>query len=249
MDPPASALVEPRPGAEIRPDVVNVFEEGVSAGPASGLRLAPLGGRKAGDAIALSVRAWVRNMAYDKDLWIDVSLAGDGGELLHEESVSLSFLEPAGGDGDFFTIGTAVPAPKADEESTPILLYRLYGQMGGQLYTDGVLHRHTVATGTKAPATETKAGATKARTPRASAKPAVEQVEEPAKPAPSSRTAPKPGTAKTSTTKVGTAKTATPKTATAKTATAKTGEKAAAKAPEKPVTKAPAARKRTAPKD
>lgn len=236
----APATVEPRPGAEVRPDIVNVFEEGVSAGTATGLRLAPLGGRRASDAIALSVRAWVRNLAYDKDLWIDVGLAGDDGELLHAESVSLSFLEPAGGGGDFFTIGTAVPAPTAVEEQAPTLFYRLYGQLSGQLYTDGVLHRHTVAAETTAtaakppvPAPPAKAGATVAQAKtktktetKPATKPATKLTQaavEPVKPARGSRDNAKAGTAKPA-------------------------EKTARKAPEQPAGKAAATRKRTAPK-
>jgi hypothetical protein len=142
----ARAPVEPRPGADVRPDIVNVFEEGVSPG-APGLRLAPIGGRPASEGIALSVRAWVRNLAYDKNLWIDLALASGTGDLLHAESLPLSFQESAGGEGDFFTVGTAVPAPppSAASSGTPSLLYRLYGQISGQLFTDGVLHRHEVA--------------------------------------------------------------------------------------------------------
>jgi hypothetical protein len=140
----AGLPVDLRPGAAISPETVNVFEEGVSAGAAAGLRLAPLHGRPASDAIALSVRAWVRNLSYIKDVWIDLALAGAGGELVHAETLPLSFLEPAEGDGDFFTVGTAVPAPGRGS-AAPTLLYRLYGQMHGQVFTDGILHRHEIA--------------------------------------------------------------------------------------------------------
>ncbi|HWD09871.1 MAG TPA: hypothetical protein VHA57_12360 [Actinomycetota bacterium] len=229
----APASVEPRPGAEVRPDIVNVFEEGVSAGTATGLRLAPLGGRRSSDAIALSVRAWVRNLAYDKDLWIDVSLAGDDGELLHAESVSLSFLEPAGGGGDFFTIGTAVPAPTAVEEQAPTLFYRLYGQLSGQLYTDGVLHCHTVAAETTAAAAKTPVPAPPAKASTTAAK---------------TKTETKPAT-KLAQAAVEPVKLARGSRDNAKAGTAKAAEKTARKAPEQPASKAAATRKRTAPKN
>jgi hypothetical protein len=165
---PGGPPMDLRPGASISPEIVNVFEEGVSAG-AAGLRLAPLHGRPAGEAIAVSVRAWVRNLAYDKDLWIDLCLT-EHDDVLHSETLNLGYQEPAEGGGDFFTVGAAIPAPRAAMAApTPrTVLYRLYSQMNGQVFSDGILHQHEIhTTPAKRPA------------PKPAAKPAVAPVEEP----------------------------------------------------------------------
>jgi len=170
----ASSPVEVRPGAAVNPDMVNVFEQAVTPGAAPGLHLVRLGDRPAGDAIALSVLAWVRNVAYDKDVWVDLYVLGEGG-VLHAETIPLSFQEPAEGGGDFFAAGAAVPAPKAGPETSALgmLQFRLYGQMNGELFTDGILHSHQIEAtpagkaATPAPAPAPKATTRKAPTPRA----------------------------------------------------------------------------------
>jgi hypothetical protein len=163
----ASSPVEPRPGAAISPEMVNVFEQAVSPGAARGLHLVPLGGRPAGDAIALSVLAWVRNVAYDKEVWVDLFVLGEGGNVLHAETIPLVYQEPAEGGGDFFAAGAAVPAPMAGAtgSSRRMLQFRIYGQMNGQIFTDGILHTHGVEAtpvrkaASKAPAAKTAAPA------------------------------------------------------------------------------------------
>ena len=89
----AGESLDLRPSASVSPENVNVFVEGVSDG-APGLRLASLGGRTLGGAIALSVQAWVRNLAYDKEVWVDVRLLG-GDEVLHAETLPLQYQDPA----------------------------------------------------------------------------------------------------------------------------------------------------------
>lgn len=186
-----SSPLEVRPGASVSPEMVNVFEQAVSPGAAPGLRLVRLGDRPSGDAIALSILAWVRNVAYDKDVWIDLYVLGPGG-VLHAETIPLDYQEPAEGGGDFFAAGAAVPAPKAgpEESSLGMLQFRVYCQMSGQLFTDGVLHSHQIeatpvgqaakpapATAPATPAAEPAAGepaapaatAPKAATPRSAA--------------------------------------------------------------------------------
>ncbi len=149
--------------------VGNVFEQAVSPGAAPGLHLVPLGGRPAGDAIALSILAWVRNVAYDKDVWADLFVL-DEGDVLHSETVPLAYQEPAEGGGDFFAAGAAVPAPKAGAEgsSRRMLQYRIYGQMSGQLFTDGILHTHEIEA-TPVKTAEPAAAAPKATAPKATA--------------------------------------------------------------------------------
>ena len=172
----ASSPVEVRPGAAVNPDMVNVFEQAVSPA-APGLHLVRLGDRPAGDAIALSVLAWVRNVAYDKDVWVDLYVLGEGG-VLHAETVPLAFQEPAEGGGDFFAAGAAVPAPKAGPETSAMamLQFRIYGQMNDQLFTDGILHSHPIE------ATSVRKAAPKPATVTTTADPTTEPAAEPAAP-------------------------------------------------------------------
>jgi hypothetical protein len=196
----ASSPVEVRPGAAVSPDMVNVFEQAVSPGATPGLHLVRLGDRPAGDAIALSVLTWVRNVAYDKDVWLDLYVLGEGG-VLHAETIPLAYQEPAEGGGDFFAAGAAVPAPKAGPEGSSLgsLQFRVYGQMNGQLFTDGILHSHqieatpvrkaspqpaAVRTTTDEPAAEPAAGkpARKTAAPRAAKAPKVPEAKPAAAP-------------------------------------------------------------------
>jgi len=172
----ASSPVEVRPGASVSPEMVNVFEQAVSPGAAPGLRLVRLGDRPSGEAIALSILAWVRNVAYDKDVWIDLYVLGPGG-VLHAETIPLDYQETAEGGGDFFAAGAAVPAPKAGPEDSSIgmLQFRVYCQMSGQLFTDGILHSHQIEatpvgqTSKAAPASTTEPAAAAAAAPKAAA--------------------------------------------------------------------------------
>ena len=138
---------EVRAGATISPDMVNVFQQAVTPGASRGLHLAPIGGRPAGEAIALSVLAWVRNVSYDKELWLDLHVVDADGKALHAEIVPLTFQEPAEGGGDFFAAGAAFPAPTPAKAGARSVAFRLYGQMQGQLYTDGILHTHPLEPG------------------------------------------------------------------------------------------------------
>lgn len=189
----SSSPAEIRPGATVSPEMVNVFEQAVSSGAAPGLRLVRLGDRPSGEAIALSILAWVRNVAYDKDVWIDLYVLGPGG-VLHAETIPLDYQEAAEGGGDFFAAGAAVPAPKAGPEDSNMgtLQFRVYCEMNGQLFTDGILHSHQIeatpvgqtakpapaSTTTAKPGAEPKAAAAaapkavapKAAAPRAAAK-------------------------------------------------------------------------------
>jgi hypothetical protein len=125
--PRESCAAEPRPGAVSSLEMVNLFE-GALASPNR-----------------LLTKVWVRNVAYDKRVWLDVDVVGRSGEPLHSETTSLRYLEPAEGAGDFFhgdvTVrGTA--ARSARTASGRQLRYRLYYEVGGQVFTDGLCHQH-----------------------------------------------------------------------------------------------------------
>lgn len=179
---------EVRAGASISPDMVNVFQQAVSPGASRGLHLAPVGGRPAGDAIALSVLAWVRNVSYDKELWLDLTVVDADGKALHAEIVPLTFQEPAEGGGDFFAAGAAIPAPKPATAGARSVAFRLYGHMQGRLYTDGILHTHrlepaaTTATAEPAAASATEPAAPKATRARKATTAAAAKPVTPRKP-------------------------------------------------------------------
>jgi hypothetical protein len=187
--------------------MVNVFEQAVSPGAAPGLRLVRLGDRPSGEAIALSILAWVRNVAYDKDVWIDLYVLGPGG-VLHAETIPLDYQEAAEGGGDFFAAGAAVPAPKAGPEDSSMgtLQFRVYCQMSDQLFTDGILHSHPIEATPVAQTTKPAPAST------TTAKPGAEPAAAPKAAAPKA-TAPKATSAKATAPKAATAKTTAPKAA------------------------------------
>jgi hypothetical protein len=92
----------------------------------------------------LHVKAWVNNVAYEKRVWVDVDLVGSSGQPLQSRSLPLGYVEAAGGSGDFFLVDAPVPPPSSSVRQGPakLLEYRLYYEVGGQVFTDGVPHRH-----------------------------------------------------------------------------------------------------------
>jgi hypothetical protein len=117
---------DPRPGAVPSLEMVNVFEEALSA------------------PTRLLTKAWVRNVAYDKKVWLDVDLIGRSGEPLHSETLPLRYVEPAGGTGDFFAgdVPVAPSTRSARRASARELRYRLYYEVAGRVFTDGICHQH-----------------------------------------------------------------------------------------------------------
>jgi hypothetical protein len=95
----------------------------------------------------LHVSAWVKNRAYAKNVWIDLHAFGLDDELLHTETLPLAYLRSADDKGDVFVLDQLLyqgsvasegsVSPKPDVHTVQ---YRLYGELGGQVYTDGVLH-------------------------------------------------------------------------------------------------------------
>lgn len=122
-----SCAAESRPGAVSSLEMINLFEGGLAS------------------PTRLLAKVWVRNVAYDKRVWLDVDVVGQSGESLHSETLPLQYLEPAGGAGDFFQ--GDVPVRKAAPRSTRTasgrkLRYRLYYEVDGQVFTDGLCHHH-----------------------------------------------------------------------------------------------------------
>ena len=125
---PESRAGDSRSGAVPSPEMVNVFEEALSA------------------PTRLLAKAWVRNIAYDKKVWLDLDLLSRSGAAVHSETLPLQYLEPAGEAGDFFLADVAIPtpAPAARRASAHQLRYRLYYEVEGRIFTDGVCHQHAL---------------------------------------------------------------------------------------------------------
>jgi len=123
---PESRAKEFRTGAVTSSEMVNVFEEALHA------------------PTQLLAKAWVRKVAYNKKVWLDVDLLGRTGEPVHSETLPLRYLEPAGGTGDFFLADVPVSSSTGTvrRASAHQLRYRLYYEVEGQVFTDGICHHH-----------------------------------------------------------------------------------------------------------
>ena len=95
----------------------------------------------------LHVEAWLKNLTYAKNVWIDVHVLDDVGALLRAETLALRYARPAGDGGDFFVLdyllyygsvateGSIEPRPDART-----VQYYLYGEMSGRVFSDGIVH-------------------------------------------------------------------------------------------------------------
>ena len=108
-----------RAGAVRSPEMVNVLSEVLSPPH-------------------LNVVAWVANVAYRKDVWLDIYGLDAEGNVMEWELLSLRYEAPAGGGGDLFGLH-AVVSPSIAE-----LAYRIYYEVSGTLFTDGMLYTATI---------------------------------------------------------------------------------------------------------
>jgi len=95
----------------------------------------------------VKLTAWVRNIAYAKNVWFDAHVFDAGNLLVHAQTLSLHYKIGAGGGGDLFEFndvlydgsrdqpGSVSPRPDARR-----MQLRLYFEASGQLFTDGILH-------------------------------------------------------------------------------------------------------------
>ena len=100
----------------------------------------------------LSIQAWIKNLAYFKNVWVDMHIFDGDDAVLDAKSLALQYAGPACRDGDFFLLrgsihqaGSAGPgwatAPWRDDRKVQ---YRLYYEVNGQVFTDGILHQFEV---------------------------------------------------------------------------------------------------------
>lgn len=134
---------EARPGAIHSAEMVNIFEKALGGSSAAA---GEHGGRRGHDPSPprLVAKAWVSNVAYDKRVWLDLDVLSRSGNPIHSETVPLRYLEPAGGSGDFFLLDH--PVPTSGRRTAPHRVqYRLYYEVSGQVFTDGLCHRSELA--------------------------------------------------------------------------------------------------------
>jgi hypothetical protein len=136
---------EARPGSVFSLEMVNVFGEPVTeSSEATGV--AP--------GVRLQLTAWVNNVSYLKDVWVDAYLTDASGAVAHKEALLLDYREGAGGGGDFFVLDAEITAAgargatgrKAQTPPVTTLQYRLYYQIGDTVFAEGILHELPIGT-------------------------------------------------------------------------------------------------------
>jgi uncharacterized protein DUF6209 len=138
-----------RTGAVRSLEMVNVFSEKIRK-----IRR-PLGGGTppAGSQLEthMALTIWVRNVAYQKNVWVDVHVFDQDDNRISADTLTLRYSGSAGGGGDFFTLDQTiflgsggVPGnvwPRADARKVQ---YRVYYEVDGRVFTDGMLHQDSV---------------------------------------------------------------------------------------------------------
>ena len=95
----------------------------------------------------LHVEAWVKNTTYAKNVWIDVHVVSDDMQLVHSETYTMRFERTAGDGGDVFVLNSelfqgsvATPGSVDLRPDVRHVEFRLYAEMIGQVWTDGLPH-------------------------------------------------------------------------------------------------------------
>ena len=152
-DPPRAPRVSvgPRWGAITRPDVVNVTRQEIVK--KNVFPRAPTGATAGTDLQTLaSVLVWVKNVTYLKNVWMDLHVFDQTNERIHSETLTLGYARSAGGEGDLFAFegtvfqgSTATPGSLSPKSDASTLQYRVYREVSGQVFTDGILHQPSLA--------------------------------------------------------------------------------------------------------
>ena len=143
---PAEALVVPRLGAAVNPAVLHLTNDAAVKQNAftshSGYAHS-----MANMQTSLHVEAWVENRAYAKHVWADVHVFDHAGALVHHETLPLRYARPAGDGGDVFVLDAplfqgmvATPGSVDVRPDARLVQYRLYAELEGRVFTDGLLH-------------------------------------------------------------------------------------------------------------
>jgi len=100
----------------------------------------------------LTVQAWVRNLSYYKNVWLDVHIFDGDDGLIHSETFTMQFLGSDVGSGDRFGFDDVVYHGSGGGSGMGAwfrpdarkLQYRLYYEVSGRVFTDGLLHQHEI---------------------------------------------------------------------------------------------------------
>jgi hypothetical protein len=100
----------------------------------------------------LTVQCWVRNLAYYKNVWLDIHIFNGDDNLIHSETFTMRFLGSDAAGGDRFGFDDVVYHGSGGGSGMGAwflpdarkLQYRLYYEVSGQVFTDGLLHQHEV---------------------------------------------------------------------------------------------------------
>ena len=101
----------------------------------------------------LFIQAWTESdLPPPRSAWVDIHVFDEANQLVHSETLPLQPAGPAESGGLFFVLdrpiheSSSLAAPgsvaRAKSEAVRKLQYRLYYQVNGQTFTDGLLHQH-----------------------------------------------------------------------------------------------------------
>lgn len=96
----------------------------------------------------LNLSVWVRNVQYQKNVWIDYHVFDHQDNLVHAETIPLHYREAGGGGGDISVLDQGIfkgsgglPGAVWPRPDARLLQSRLYYEIGGQVFTDGYLYQ------------------------------------------------------------------------------------------------------------
>ncbi|WP_437923380.1 DUF6209 family protein [Sorangium sp. So ce291] len=137
-----------RAGAQPRPDVTSVLSATIAKvnafprpgdGPSIGKDI----------QVHLDLVAWVSHTAWGANAWIDVHVFDGHDALIHAETLTLATTgwgpnQQYGFAGKIYQGPTATPGSVSPRPDARKVQYRLYYEIDGQVFTDGILHQAEV---------------------------------------------------------------------------------------------------------
>jgi len=152
-DPPRAPRepVSYRSGAIAAADMVNVTRQEIVK---KNVFPQPATGSRAGTDLQTlaSLTVWVRNVAYVKNVWMDLHVFDGADARIHSETFTLGYAGSAGGEADLFAFdgriyqGTmATPGSVSPRPEARSVQYRVYYEVLGQVFTDAILHQQDLS--------------------------------------------------------------------------------------------------------